>query len=435
MKISVLFFLIGFALFALSVYAQNTPKYKSVDDGVNLGTRYLSEERYNEAYNLFMALLREVPDNSTVNILLARSAFLSKRYYQAIMAYERIIERYPQHSDFHQEIAQAYSALGDNTTARRYLEKFNTQRAITRRLPPKPSRFEAHGRVVIGGIYDSNANQGPAENYLKLGDYFFTVKDAKAIEGYAAYLGLNLDGSYRLSDAGSWRAVGDFGVYLKNNFSEKLKELDRNYSQYYRLAAGLRGAFQTRLIDMRLKAEMFDYNFYQTVYIYGAEINFIQAAGRSVHFVTALSGDKRDYVRSEAYSGLYFSGGEYLRVFLGGSKHYITAGGRYILTDTEAENNSYNGWEASIHGGFSLPFGMRFSPKISWTQENYDGKATVLDREDRKDTRLGAGASLTFGITKSLLVDAAYQYFKNDSNSELYDYERHIGSLGMALMF
>jgi hypothetical protein len=432
MKISALFFLIGFALFALSVHAQDTPKYKSVDDGVNLGTRYLSEEKYDEAYNLFMALLREVPDNSTVNILLARSALLSNHPNQAIMVYERLINKEPGNKNFQRDIAQAYIAIGDRNTAQYYLEMDG---ALKKEETAGRSRFEAHGRVVIGGIYDSNANQGPAENYLKLGDYFFTVKDAKAMESYAAYLGFNLDGSYRLSDAGSWRAVGDFGVYLKNNFSEKLKELDRNYSQYYRLAAGLRGAFSTRLIDMRLKAEMFDYNFYQTVYIYGAEINFIQAAGRSVHFITALSGDKRDYARSENYTGIYFSGGEYLRIFLGGSKHYITAGGRYILADAEAENNSYNGWEASIRGGFSLPFGMRFSPKISWTQENYGGGATILDKEDRKDSRLGAGASLTFGITNSLLIDAAYQYFKNDSNSELYNYERHMGSLGMAWTF
>jgi tetratricopeptide (TPR) repeat protein len=435
MKSSALFFLIGFALFALSVHAQNAPKYKSVADGVDLGMSYLSGEKYDEAYSLFMALLREAPDNSTVNILLARSALLAKHPYQAIMAYERIIERYPSYVDFNQEIAEAYIALGDNITARRYLEKYNGQRAIARRPPPKPNRFEARGSIRVGGIYDSNANQGPAENYLKLGDYFFTLKDAKAEESYAAYFGFNLDGSYRLSDTGSWRAVGDFGVYLKNNFSEKLKELDRDYSQYYRLALGLRGAFSTRLIDMRLKAETFDYNFYQTVYIYGADINFIQAAGRSVHFLTALSGDKRDYARSTDYSGLYFSGGEYIRVFLGGSKHYITAGGRYMLASAEAESNSYNGWEASVHGGFTLPLGVRFSPKISWTQENYDGKATSLDRENRKDTRIGGGASLSFAITKFLLIDAAYQYFNNSSNSELYEYDRHIGSLGLDLMF
>jgi tetratricopeptide (TPR) repeat protein len=431
-KILPFILLTAFALsFNAAVYAAGNPQYKSVEEGVSIGKKYLNEKKYEQAYNLFLELLMKAPDNDTVNISFARAAALTKRPNQAIMAYERLIAKYPGNIDFQKEMAQAYIAIGDNTTASRYLEMEKKGGAAGE----LKKTFEVRGSLRAGGIYDSNANQGPADNTLKLGNYFLTLKDAMGEDSLAAYFGVNAEGAYRLPSDTPLSAVGDLGVYIKNNFSDRLKELDRNYSQYYRLALGMRLALTSALTDVRLKAEAFDYNFYQTVYIYGAELNSIVAVGKRVHLITSIIGDKRDYVRSGGYSGLYLSVGEYARVFLSNASHNITVGGRYILGGADEDALSYDGWEASVQGGFSLPFGITLSPRISWTQENYDGAATVLETENREDSRVGAGLNIGFMLTEAIMIDTAYQYFNNSSNSELYDYERHLVSLGVDWRF
>jgi tetratricopeptide (TPR) repeat protein len=419
-------------VFAFSVYAAESLQYKSIEEAVNTGKRYLSEKRYEQAYNLFMELLMKAPDNDTVNISFAQAAMLTKRPNQAIMAYERLIIKYPGNKDFQKGIAQAYIAIGDNATARWYLEMEDTLKKEAGRAQ---SPFEVRGSLRAGSIYDSNANQGPTDNTLKLGGYSLTLKDAKGEDSLAAYFGANIEGAYHLPGDTPLSAVGDLGVYIKNNFSERLKDVDRDYSQYYRLALGMRLALSSALADARLKVEAFDYNFYQTVYIYGAEINSIVAVGKRVHFITSATGDKRDYVRSGAYSGLNLSVGEYARFFLNDAAHNITVGGRYILVGADEESFSYDGWEASVQGGFSLPFGIRLSPRISWTKQSYDGTATVLETENREDSRVGVGLNIGFMITETLFIDAAYQYINNSSNSELYDYERQTLSLGVDWRF
>jgi tetratricopeptide (TPR) repeat protein len=426
-----------FILFANAVYAaeeaDRSEQWESLSEGIGIGKEYLINKRYEDAYNLFMTLLRQSPDNNTVYLYLARSALLAKHPNQAIIAYETLIDKNPGKTSFQKGIARAYLAIGDTETSGYYLGMSNT---LKKEVQTKwQDSFELRGNIRFGGIYDSNANQGPPSNFLKLGDYLLTLDDAKAEESLAAYFGFNVDSAYRLSNSGPWRVVGDLGAYLRNNFSDKLKDLDRDFSQWYHIALGMRAAFSSRVIDVRLKSEVFDYDFYQTVYTYGSDINFIQAVPKNIHLITVVSADKRDYVRNADYSGLYLSAGEYVRFFLGKENHNITLGGRYILGNTNSEAVSYDGWEASVQSGFSLALGIRLFQRLSYTVEDYGGKAIVFDTENRSDSRINAGLSISWMPAESFFADLSYQYYKNSSNSELYDYERHLSSIGMTWRF
>jgi tetratricopeptide (TPR) repeat protein len=55
----------------------------------------LKRGRASDACELYLRLLREVPEDDAVNLGLARAALQAGRWNQAVMAYERLLEKYP----------------------------------------------------------------------------------------------------------------------------------------------------------------------------------------------------------------------------------------------------------------------------------------------------------------------------------------------------
>ena len=123
------------------------------------------------AYELYMRLLRLAPDDDEVNFGLARAATRAKRWNQAVMAYERLLEKYPHEAGLYGELAHVYMLLGEREAAERSLAVMRTLDGRTTReetdkalgiLERRYSDFRVHGKVRAGVQYDSNANLGPA---------------------------------------------------------------------------------------------------------------------------------------------------------------------------------------------------------------------------------------------------------------------------------
>ncbi|MDR2401325.1 MAG: tetratricopeptide repeat protein [Deferribacteraceae bacterium] len=405
--------------------------YASQEDDMQRAGSLLRAGKNEEAYRILMNLFRGDPDNETINLALAGAALSANHPNQAVMAFENLLEKHPDNRTFLNGISKAYMAIGDEKTARYYQESAAKSESAANIL----NRFEARGALRFGGIYDSNANQGPESNTLKLGDYYLTLHDAKQESSYAAYFGGTLDLSYRLASGSPWRITGELGVNARYYFSGKLEDAEREFSGSYWGAAGVRGVFSSRLLEVRAKSEIYDYDFYQTVYVYGGELMFIQALKQRFHLITSLSGAYRNYIRNEDYSGGYGAAGEYLRVFFGNSFHSVTIGGRYMFGSAESEAFSCNGWEGSISAHFYLPYGFSVSPRGSYGEEYYGGAATILDKDDRRDSRITGGITVNYAVTERFSAEMGWHYIRAVSNSELYDYGRHTLSAGAGAKF
>jgi hypothetical protein len=340
-------------LIALNAFADQNPDAQKAE-------ALLKDGKREEAYQMYMSLFRANPDNVTITYGLARSA-LTDHPNQAVAALEHLVARYPYNRLFVDDLAKAYTALGDKETGEIY-----TSAAPKRRVSRSSARYEVHGGLRWGGIYDSNANLGPSSGYVRFGDYFIALDDAKQTASYGAYVGSNIDVGYRISPGNPWRLAWDAGVYARYNFNDKLKDMDRDFSEWYRVAGGIKGVFATRLIDVRVKTELYDNSFYQTIYSYGAELTFLQAVLQKYHFITYLSRDKRDYIRNEDNTGTYIYAGEYFRVYFGNAPDSITIGGRYSAGDVNNENYSYNGWDTSISARINFQRGWMLSPQASY---------------------------------------------------------------------
>ena len=394
-----------------------------------------------EAYTLYSRLLREEPDDDEINLGLARSALAASRPNQAVMAYERLLVKYPENATLHQEIAQTYMALGDKEKATQHLERDpalsreDADKALNT-LGKRYDRMQVHGIVRTGVLYDSNANQGASSNVMDLGDWRnVNVQGAGEKETAGGYLGAQLDLGYRLEQAGAWWVVGDMQAYMRGNTNNDLGENTSRYWQWGRGSGGIRFLDSLNLFDLRFKAEVFDYEFNEHVLAAGPEALYVRGVRPWFQLISRGSVDLRDYNTSSDRNGPYWSIGQYGRFFFGADNHELVIGGRYLGAAANNNDFSYDGWEASTRFNFKLPYSFELSPHISYGEEYYNGPATALETNKRKDQRLRTGLGLTYMINESWSVEAAYQYTNNDSRSNLYDYDQHLTSLGVAWSF
>jgi outer membrane protein assembly factor BamA len=168
---------------------------------------------------------------------------------------------------------------------------------------------------------------------------------------------------------------------------------------------------------------------------FGPEATFLWAANSSIHLISQGGIDRRVYSRDPARNGAYGWIGEYGRFFFGDDNHEFFVGGRFLAASANRNDYGYTGWEGTARLLFKLPYGFELAPFASYTWENYNGPATILESRDRRDERLRLGSGLTYRINEAWSLELNYQYSENDSTSNLYDYRQHYISTGVAWSF
>jgi opacity protein-like surface antigen len=397
-----------------------------------------------------MRLVRNAPDDDEVNLGLARAATKAKRWNQAVMAYETLLEKHPNEAGLYGELAHVYMLIGDreaaerSTAMMRSLDGKSTKAETDTALDVLESRysdFQVHGKVRAGLQYDSNANLGPSSNDLDLGIWRLRANNAKARERFGAYLGADLDLGKRLYRDSSWWVVGDVQGFWRGHENPAMSRTHSKEAHWGRAAVGVRHLSSSTLAEVRMKAEVFDYEWYQNVNAYGPEGTFLWAATPAFHLIAKGNLEKRSYVAGnnrEAYlrDGTAGSAGLYGRVFFGSDNHEFLVGARYLGANAyKKKDYGYNGWEGTARLLFKLPHGFELAPFVSYTQEAYVGPATALEEDKRWDNRFRIGLGLTYRINESWAIEAGYHYTRNMSNSSLYTYDQHFVNTGIVWSF
>ena len=403
----------------------------------------LNKGRHEEAYQLYMRLLREEPDNDETNYGLALAASRTKRYPQALLAFERLTDRYPANADLRRFLADIYLRLDDKEAARRELNLARqydptlTDTRITRileRMENAQALFQAHGRVSGGIMYDSNANQGPASDRMSLGIFDnVSVHGVKAVDSWGSYLNGMLDMGWRMSEDSPWWLVSDMAFFKRWNGNPTLRT--NNEFAWGRASLGLRHTSSRTLAGLRFKAEMADQNLDQRVRVLGPEATFVWAALPNLQFITRAALEKRVYSMDIGRDGTYWWVGEYLRVLLGASGHEMTLGLRSLGSAVDVADYSYNGLEASLRLRLKVTDKFHLLPFASVRRENYYGPPTVLELDDRRDTVLHTGLFAIYNLTANLQAEAGVQYVDTRSSSPLYSYQQHTFNMGLAWTF
>jgi opacity protein-like surface antigen len=393
-----------------------------------------------EAYQLYMRLLRASPGDDAVQFGLARASAAAGHWNQAVLALEMLLEKYPDEAALYDHLAHAYLALNDRASAERLQEAKRALGPDTAEFPldeleKRYSLLQVHGKIRMGVLYDSNANQGTDGTDLHLGNWRVEAPDAKARETFGGYFSANLDLGRKFERDSNWWVVGDAQTYIRGNTNNDLGAVNSRESQWLRGAAGLRRLSAEILLDVRVKAEIFDYELYQHITALGPELTFLWAVTPSAQLISKGGIDQRLYSRDPDRDGAYYFLGQYARFFFFSQNHEFTLGAQYRGGAADKQDYAYDGWEASARLLFKLPCGFELAPFVSYGIELYRGPATVLETEDREDGRFRLGAGLTWRFAEDWALELSYQYSRNHSSSELYDYRQHMVGAGVVWSF
>lgn len=404
----------------------------------------LQQGDHEGAYSLYMRLLREDPADDEINFGLALSARGAKRNSQALLAFERLTDRYPADANLRRFLADIYLRLGDRDAALRELHiarEFDPTLTdknindILERLESVQSRFQIHGRVGAGAMYDTNANQGPASERFNFDLLPGTVSIAgvKNIPSWGAYLNGMLDAGYRLGDDSPWWLVSDVAFFKRWNENNELTTA--NEFAWARAAVGFRHLSSNTMTELRFKMEAVDQSLEQRVRVGGPEFTFLWAVLPNLQLITRASLEQRTYSLDLGRDGTYWSLGEYLRILLGDSGHELTFGLRGMGTDIDVSDYNYNGLEASARLRLKITEKLAISPFASVRRERYYGPPSVLDISARTDITHRSGVFVTYALSNNLQLETSAQFVRNNSSSPLYRYQQNSYSMGLAWSF
>ena len=429
-----------------SMAAEDSPGLRTAVGSAKADAAALMQQgKYASAYDMYMRLLREAPDDDEINLNLARSSMRSGRYNQAVMAYERLTEKYPTEPVLFSELAQAYMALQDRQSAEQAMATArelnpNINKAdndkLLDALEKRYDQWQVHGKVRSGLLYDSNTTFGPASTSMDLGTWRVDVPDAEAKSTVGAYLGATLDLGWKAERDTPWWIVADAQGLVRGNANPSLDDVHSRTSEWGRAAIGVRHMMPTTMFDLRFKSEVFDYQWYQNVSASGAEATWLWAVTPAWHLITRGTLDARAYSRDGDRNGAYWTLGQYVRRYFGESNHEIMLGVSYLGGNTpEKADYCYSGLEGSARIVLKLPKNFELSPFVSYEKDWYNGPATALETSNRLDQKWRTGATLTWHVTEAWSVETSYQYTHNNSESPLYRYDQSLVSLGVAWSF
>lgn len=410
---------------------------------LNEAQAVLDAGNYEGAFARHMELLREHPDDVSVNVAAARSAKLAGRYNHALMLYERLTATLPENAVMRLEYAHLLLALGRAEQARLELAEAKrldpnvgdgdddvgkTIAAMERRV----RTVEYNLRLAGGVIYDSNMTTGPSLRGVEVGGLPITL-DRKSAEresmgGYMHFAG---DVAWRATADTPWRLVADVAGYQR--WYERTTP--RRDLTFGRAAAGLRYLSGPALAEMRVKIDTLLENEEKSVNVYGAEGTFAYAVKHDLHFMVRGALEHREDIATRGRSGAYAWGGPYLRYFFGEANHSVMVGVKTYASDADQRRFGYTGAEPGVSLFLNLPARTELVLSGSWHNEDYKGGATIFDGQDRRDRQWRGSAFVIKKITDNLRVETGYQYTHNTSNSDLYNYTQHLVTMGLALTF
>ncbi|GHT82087.1 hypothetical protein AGMMS49960_07770 [Betaproteobacteria bacterium] len=393
------------------------------------------------AFSAYVALLREYPEDVTVNLELGRVAHKAGHNNHALLAYERVLGLAPNVASVRLEYAYLLRAMGRAEQAAEQLAaaKQLDPTLATDKLSQAVTNLERHlatlttrGRVAAGLIYDSNMTMAPSNSHVQLGNFDIILEpQSREKDSLGSYLHATGEAAWRSSPDSPWWLVGDLGAYQRW-YTESNPNRDLSYG---RAAAGLRYTRDSVLAEVRLKSEMMLEHNKHSVSLYGTEFTLARAMTPTWHLIGRVGIDHRDDQRVKGRNGTYSFAALYSRLFFGEAGHSALLGLRGYTASTEVKRHEFTGFEPSANLNLKLPWRTELQFGLSWHAEKYRGPATVMEFHDRRDRQWRASVGAVKKLNDKLQLEAAWEYRDNHSNSDLYQYDQNMVVVGLAYTF
>lgn len=381
-----------------------------------------------EAYAAYLELWRQSPSDDEILLGLARSAMLTGQHTRALLAYETLTRRYPDNAGLHRELASTYRILG-NADAARLEEEAADGISPKATSPDADDLLSVHGRIGAGVQYDSNITLGPDKRNIQVENYLVRIDaDEDAEDAMGAYAEGRLDLRRRIAADSHWVLVADLVGSQTLNFGET------DAITWGRLAAGFGYDTAGWGMEIRAKGEEVRTDADELVSTAGLEGLLIYTLTPDIQLLSRGELTARDYTCGGRVGSRRWIG-QYVRFRFGEGDHSLEVGGRVIANHATTSRYNSKAWEASTRLRLTLPLDSEADLFVIFQQEDFPEPAlAALDRE-RKDDKLYTGVGLIHHLTEKFSIEARYRYTLYDSNTDIYDYDRHAISTGVAWSF
>jgi hypothetical protein len=364
---------------------------------------------------------------------------------EGVLALERYIANFPDNLQARLELARGYFVLGDDARAR---EEFDL---VMKAGPPPAVQANIHRFLdairaresryrTTAGFYleagigtDSNVNAGvssPNINLPVFGNVTITGAGVKTGDTFT-HLGLGGHATFPIAPG-----IALFGAA---NGEFKLHHNDKQFDQYsYGAAGGLTYLKEKNLLRATASQSVLE--------VEGDRFRTVTGASGELHHqldeLQGLNGYLQyadlDYpgpneIRTAKF---YALGAGYRKAFIGAYQPLLTASLNYGEEDNLRNRPDLG---RKLHGarvGVSLTPMPKWSLNagLSYQRSKYMAPDPLL-RTTRKDDYYAADASVSYAITRNLLVRGEYQHVKNDSNLALYEYNRNLFAVKLRYEF
>jgi len=394
---------------------------------------FYDAKAYEEAYYAFGLLVVQTPQSPEYNFLLGHSALETKRYDEALAAFERVLMLDSSHARTRLEMARVYFETGRLELASAELERVlgatlpsnirEVVLAFKARVDGAMEKHRVSGAVVLGVGYDTNINND-------IGKREFIIP---------AFGGLPLEGGAKKSDSFAFATAvlnHSYDMGLRGGWS--MEQSGVFYSKLHRHTTENNLALFSLSTAPTFKEGRYTIAFpvgFDKVYIDGKGYMSAPSLGvkGSYLFDPTLQGEGSYILRRSSYSQnklqdstSHIFDGVLRKVLVPENPWIIALRAGYTKdderhsprTDVEAAK-----WRYGVELSRVLPYGVQGTLSYLQTQTRYsDTDATFLTK--RKDTRDEFGVRLSYAVSKTLSVGLNASYVENSSNHAPFDYDK-----------
>lgn len=412
------------------------------------GRQALEKGEAQQAFDIFMELLREYPESTDVNFALGEAAYAAGKYSHAALAFERIVASHPENHRARLELARTYFSAKQFEPARREFE------TVLARQPPEAvrknindfldeirkqeKRFWISARVDAGVFYDDNANVGPDSEVLNIDPNAFGLltwtlgEESLPVKSWGALLSATASTCYDIGRKGGWMLACDGIAY--HSWLEKHAAEEETF--FLSVNPGLCRTGEKSVVRVPVKALHIEHGGEPLVNVCGVAPSVFLPLGQGAAWNCTLeaTAEYRDYATLDDRDGSYFAAGGRIRRSFGTYLYHLYGGAAIFYEKTAADIYENLGAEAVAGGEVRLPWKMAGYAQAKYRTASYAERETLAP-EKRRDSQYQFTAGLRKALAKRCGMDLSCQHTKNDSTFDLYEYRRNVVTLSMSCFF
>jgi len=397
---------------------------------------------YQDALDIFSRLFKDRPDDEQVNFALGISALAAGKYSHALFAFERVLMQDPDNARARLELARTYYRMGHYELARQNFEKVQgndpperVEANIDKYLSSiklRLKKWEVSGDFALSGFHDDNVNYGPSSAIIDsdVGELEVVSNSLpKKVFGASAVGRAEL--SYDLGDRQYWSALVNVNAY--NNWLEEAKEQE---IMFYGAGARLRRAGPDTLIDLPVRVDRLIYGHDPLVNIFGIDPALIWVLSPSWVSITRAAIEYRDYLDDSGRDGPYYRMGEMVKKYFGQGRHYVSLQAQGFYDRANVPGFENYGWDSSLGVDLTVlePLSLYGVAQYRWMRYKEELYPDLQDTP-REDDQFQLVVGTVWKQASGWGVNFTYRYVKNNSNFDLYTYDRNVFTLSSFYQF